>query len=419
MEVLAVGEKIKRARVYKGYTLKDVCGNEISVSKLSCIENGKVDPEDWILELISSKLDLDIEYLKQSVDEQININLKNMIKNDKAENYIKELQYNLELAERYGYYNIALNIMHLIFKHMLENSDIREIQKNIGRYYDISNNATIRLRKSIYYMDVAKYFYKNKEYYQAVNYFKNVKKTLMDSKDKDVNMVGEAIYYEASSYVKLHMYEKAYEVAEELKNLFQYLEDKLQIAKMYHMMAILSFKLNKGNFEEYESKAYEMYGDNMEHKAIAIYNFACIMFKSDLKDKAFEYIKKAAELYPKDNEEKLVEFMLICISQLVDNRNVEFAKELSDEALNRAINLDNIRFIEKAYYFKSKLLLEENDLISAEMYMNLSLDSLAKVGSKKEIYDRYMEMGKMYYDMDSISESIKYFSLAMSLHKKL
>jgi hypothetical protein len=103
---------------------------------------------------------------------------------------------------------------------------------------------------------------------------------------------------------------------------------------------------------------------------------------------------------------------------LVD-KECEFAKELSDEALNRAINLDNIRFIEKAYYFKSKLLLEENDLISAEMYMNLSLDSLAKVGSKKEIYDRYMEMGKMYYDMDSISESIKYFSLAMSLHKKL
>lgn len=419
MEVLAVGEKIKRARIYKGYTLKNVCGNEISVSKLSCIENGKIDPEDWILEFISSKLDLDIEYLKQSVDEQINRNLKNVLKNNKSENYVKALQYNLELAEKYGYYNIALNIIHLIFQHILENGDIREIQKNIGRYYDISNNATTRLRKSMYYMDVAKYFYKNEEYYQAVNYFKNVKKTLMDIKDKDVNMVGEAIYYEASSYIKLHMYEKAYEIAEELKSLFQYFEDKLQKAKMYHMMAILSFKLNKGNFEEYESKAYEMYENNIEHKAVAIYNFASIMFKSDLKDKALQYIKKAVELYPKDNEEKLVNFMLICISQLVDNKTVEFAKELSYEVLNRAINLDNIRFIEKAYYLKSKLLLDENNLISAEMYMNLSLDSLAKFGSKKEIYDRYMEMGKMYYDMNSISESIKYFSLAMGLQKKL
>lgn len=419
MEVLAVGEKIKRARIYKGYTLKDVCGNEISVSKLSCIENGKVDPEDWILKFIASKLDLDIEYLKQRVDEQININLKNVLKNNKSENYVEGLQYNLELAEKYEYYNIALNIIHLIFQHILENGDIREIQRNIGRYYDISNNATTRLRKSMYYIDVAKYFYKNKEYYQAINYFKNVRKTLSDSKDKDVNMIGESIYYEASSYIKLHMWERAYEIAEELKSLFQYLEDKLQKAKIYHMMAILSFKLNKGNFEEYESKAYEMYENNMEHKAIAIYNFACAMFKSDLKDKGLQYIKKAMELYPKDNEVKLVNFMLICIFQLVDNKTIEFAKELSEEVLDRAINLDNIRFIEKAYYLKSKLLLAENNLISAEMYMNLSLDSLTKIGSKKEIYDRYMEMGKMYHDMNSISESIKYFSLAVALQKKL
>ncbi|MCY6355084.1 transcriptional regulator [Clostridium sp. ZS2-4] len=419
MEVLAVGEKIKRARIYKGYTLRDVCGSEISVSKLSCIENGKIYPEDWILELISSKLDLDMEYLKKNVDEQINTNIKNMLKNNKAEDYVEELKYNLEFAEKFGYYNIALDIMHLIFQHILENGDIREIQKNIGRYYDISNNATARLRKTMYYMDVAKYFYKNGEYYQAVNYFKNVRKTLSDSKYKDTNMVADSIYYEASCHIKLQRYEKAYEIAEGLKNLFENLEDKLQKAKMYHMMAILSLKLNKGNFEEYESNAYEMYENDMEHKAVAIYNFASTMFKSDLKNKALEYIQKAVQLYPEDNEEKLVNFMLVCTSELVDNKTIEFAKELSDDVLNRAIHLDNTRFIEKAYYLKSKLLLDQNNLVSAEMYMNLSLDFLAKVGTKREIYDRYMEMGKMYHDMNSISESIKYFSLAMGLQKKL
>ncbi|MCY6370950.1 helix-turn-helix domain-containing protein [Clostridium ganghwense] len=419
MEVLSVGEKIKRARIYKGYTLKDVCENEISVSKLSCIENGKVNPEDWVLEFISQKLELDITYLKQDVEEQINVNIMNLLDNNKSEEYLVELQYNLELAERYSYYNLALHIMHLIFEYMLENSEIKDIQENIGRYYDLSNNATVENKKSIYYMDIARYFYKNKEYYQAINYFRNVRRNLVDGKDKDFNMLADIIYYEASAYNTLHEYNSAYEVARKLNDLFEYVEDELKKAKMYHMMAILSLKLDTGKFEEYEAKAYDMYKDNSEHKSTAIYNFASAMFQTDVKDKAVEYVKKAVEIYPKDNQEKLVEFMLTCTSELVDNKAIEVAQELSDDVLNRAINLDNIRFIEKAYYLKSKILLERNNLISAEMYMNLSLDSLAKFGSKKEVYDRYMEMGKMYHEMDSVKESIKYFSLAMSLQKKL
>ena len=51
--------------------------------------------------------------------------------------------------------------------------------------------------------------------------------------------------------------------------------------------------------------------------------------------------------------------------------------------------------------------------------MNLSLDSLAKFGTKQEIYTRYMEMGYMYYNLKSTAESLKYFSLALSLEKRI
>ncbi|MCD3283528.1 transcriptional regulator, partial [Clostridium botulinum C/D] len=65
------------------------------------------------------------------------------------------------------------------------------------------------------------------------------------------------------------------------------------------------------------------------------------------------------------------------------------------------------------------LLKQQNNLLAAEMYMNLSLDSLVKFGNKKEIYDRYMIMGEMYYKIGSVKESLKYFTLAMALQKKL
>ena len=50
MEILSTGEKIKRARIYKGITLKDLCEDKISISKMSCIENGKVKADKEIYE---------------------------------------------------------------------------------------------------------------------------------------------------------------------------------------------------------------------------------------------------------------------------------------------------------------------------------------------------------------------------------
>ena len=56
MEILSTGEKIRKARIKKSMTLKELCGKEISVSKMSTIENDKVQAEDWILELVSKRL---------------------------------------------------------------------------------------------------------------------------------------------------------------------------------------------------------------------------------------------------------------------------------------------------------------------------------------------------------------------------
>ena len=46
MEILSTGEKIKRSRIYKGITLKELCGDKISISKMSCIENGKIKADE-------------------------------------------------------------------------------------------------------------------------------------------------------------------------------------------------------------------------------------------------------------------------------------------------------------------------------------------------------------------------------------
>ncbi len=43
---------------------------------MSCIENNKVMAEPWILEFISKKLDIDLEYLNENIFEQVEENIK-------------------------------------------------------------------------------------------------------------------------------------------------------------------------------------------------------------------------------------------------------------------------------------------------------------------------------------------------------
>ncbi|MGL5354659.1 MAG: helix-turn-helix domain-containing protein, partial [Clostridium sp.] len=76
MEILSTGEKIKRARVYQGITLKELCGEQISISKMSCIENSKIKADENILKYIAKKLSVDYSYLVQDVQEEIIYNIE-------------------------------------------------------------------------------------------------------------------------------------------------------------------------------------------------------------------------------------------------------------------------------------------------------------------------------------------------------
>lgn len=417
LEILSTGEKIKRARIYKGYTLKDICGDKLSVSKMSCIENDKIEAEDWILDIISKKLNLDKDYLKQGIREQISQGIT-ILENEKNPVDLEQnILYNLSFAEKHEYFDLCIKLIHMMFSHYLNLRDYPKLQTLTSRYYDYCQKSHDDENYLIYNLDMARFLYSTREFSQAATYYNNIKK-LAKEMDK-FNILARATYNEAACFIMLENHERAYEVAIRLEELVNYLEGDISKAEVYQMLAILSLSMDKGKFEEYEQKSYKLYGLNAEYKALAIYNYAATLFDINLKDKALNYINNSLSLYPKNNLEKLVRFMLLAVDELFDNNILETAQTICDDALNHAISLNDAAFIEKAYYLKSRILQKQNNSISAEMYMNLSLDSLLKFASKQDIYKRYMEMGYMYYKLSQVTESIKYFNLALSIEKKM
>ncbi|KYH34737.1 helix-turn-helix domain protein [Clostridium tepidiprofundi DSM 19306] len=421
MEILSTGEKIKRARVFKGYTLKQLCGDKVSVSKMSCIENNKIQPEDWIIRFVCEKLDLDYDYLNESIEEQLNNNLKYLKDNKDIPEYKEEISKNLDYCEKYELFDMAIEFMHILFDYCLDKDKV-EIQSLCIKYYDLYQKAYSEKNRLVFYIDMAAYFYENNEYQQAINYYKDIEKSLYDKpnkSDKEYQILIVALYNSAASYVMTKNHKKAYNTAMKIEEFIEFVNKDWKKADIYHMLAMLSLRLDNTKFDFYEKKSYEYYKDNDKLKAQAIYNYAVVMLDIGLLDRGVSYIKKCLEYFPKDDIICFVDYMLMSVEELLERDFIDEAREICDNALNYSIKMDNIKHIEKAYYFKAIVSYKKGEFSIAEMYINLALDALLKFGTKEEIYKRYIYMGNMYYKLNNIADSLKYFDLAVRLQKKM
>lgn len=420
MEILSTGEKIKRARIYKRITLKELCGEEISISKMSCIENGKIKADDECLKYISDKLQIDYSYLVQDVYEQIKDNIKSVKKSkhslEKIESIIK---YNLDYSFRYNFNDLALELIHILFKLYIKDNKIEKLQLLISKYFDLYQHATNNEQIIIYYNDMAEFFVKTKEYHEAISYYSRIIQIYEKDQIKFDDKYIYACFYEGICYKNINLIEESYKCLKKIidkEALFKNDNDK---GDYYHEFAIVNILLYIGEADKYLNIALDYKKDDMKELAKFKAENGDIYFKVHKDDKALIELEDAAKIYPREDVRGCGEFLIKCIDILYKNNKYDEAFSYTSEALNLAIDIDDERLIEKAYYFKGMIHQKLNDYIQAEMYMNLATDFLLRFANNEEKYKRYNEMAELYYNLNELKESIKYFTLAIQIEKKL
>lgn len=420
MEILSTGEKIKRARIYKRITLKELCGEEISISKMSCIENGKIKADDECLKYISDKLQIDYSYLVQDVYEQIKDNIKSVKKSkhslEKIESIIK---YNLDYSFRYNFNDLALELIHILFKLYIKDNKIEKLQLLISKYFDLYQHATNNEQIIIYYSDMAEFFVKTKEYHEAISYYSRIIQIYEKDQIKFDDKYIYACFYEGVCYKNINLIEESYKCLKKIidkEALFKNYNDK---GDYYHEFAIVNILLYIGEADKYLNIALNYKKDDMKVLAKFKAENGDIYFKVHKDDKALIELEDAAKIYPREDVRGCGEFLIKCIDILYKNNKYDEAFSYTSEALNLAIDIDDERLIEKAYYFKGMIHQKLNDYIQAEMYMNLATDFLLRFANNEEKYKRYNEMAELYYNLNELKESIKYFTLAIQIEKKL
>ena len=418
MEILSTGEKIKRARVYQGITLKELCGNKVSISKMSCIENGKIKADKDVLEYISEKLGLDYDYLVRDVEEQIINNLKlikrGLVPDEEIDNVIN---HNLTYALDYSYNDLAFELIHMLFNYYVKKNKVENIQLIISQYYDLYQKNNTPENTITYYADMATFFYSIKDYNEAINYFSRIRSIIKNKKDFSKADYAYICYREGKSFEKLGELDKAYDILKEALKYVDSIEKALDKGDIYHSFGTVCIRLNKKNYEKYINISYEYKKEKVAVLAIAKGKTGESYFYANNREKAIQEIMEGIDLFPTIDEKKYVRFLNKCVKTLYENKEYDIAYEITDKALNSAIDTNDIALIEEAYYLKGMILQKKELYVQAEMYMNLSLDSLFKFANKEKRHERYLDMGEMYYKLGDVKDSLKYFTLAMKLEK--
>ena len=302
MEILSTGEKIKRARIYKRITLKELCGEEISISKMSCIENGKIKADDECLKYISDKLQIDYSYLVQYVYEQIKDNIKSVKKSkhslEKIESIIK---YNLDYSFRYNFNDLALELIHILFKLYIKDNKIEKLQLLISKYFDLYQHATNNEQIIIYYSDMAEFFVKTKEYHEAISYYSRIIQIYEKDQIKFDDKYIYACFYEGICYKNINLIEESYKCLKKIidkEALFKNDNDK---GDYYHEFAIVNILLYIGEADKYLNIALDYKKDDMKVLAKFKAENGDIYFKVHKDDKALIELEDAAKIYPRED----------------------------------------------------------------------------------------------------------------------
>lgn len=421
LEILSTGEKIKRARIFKGITLKELCADKISIAKMSCIENGKIKADKELLVYIAEKIEIDFDYLIQDVYEQIQNNLNTIRKNIACDSDSEnKLNDNLGYAIKYKYYDLAFQLIHILFSYYIEENKMENIQLIVSQYYDLYQRNNTEKNTVIYFNDMARYLSQNEEYIEAISYYSKLREMFQQKKEEidktEYCLMG---YNEALCYENLKKSKEAYDILSEIIEYVDNLKSEENKGKIYHIYAAVCIKLRKDCVDEYKAKAFQYQKHNPISIAISHGNYGKYYFEADEREKAITEIEQGIKIFPRDNVEKNVEFFNYCTRILINNGEYEMADKIDEEALNLAIITNNIKLIEKAYYLKGIILQKMNRCKEAEKYMNLSLDSLVKFGTRDERKKRYIDMGKLYYQLGVAEDSLKYFNLALAVDKKI
>lgn len=411
MEILSTGEKIRKARIKKSMTLKDLCGKEISVSKMSTIENDKVQAEDWILDLVSKRLGISKQNLKKDMVEEVEDELERLSTRVYSKEYEKELRNLIQVTEEnklpmQTFYARIQLINHYIEKYKIDQLNV-EISYLYRTFINIVNQETMYL----YFLSMGKYLFTTGEYKNALVFLNHLMSNfyvLPDFISKEERLKIPLMT------VICHVYLEEFD---EANKLVPYLEELLVVTKSNVTKGeihLIYYLLQPENAEKEYKEIERCFKATPERLAQAKHRIAMKFLEEGKIEQSYKEMEEASKIFPTEHMSQHVELVLKAMEVFVGKGHFKEASKYIDLVVNAAIENQENGAVERAYYFKGILLAEAGNYDMAETYLSVSLDMLIKKGRTKDLSKRYEDLAHVYYKMGKKEDAIRYFALSIS-----
>lgn len=428
MEILSLGEKIKRRRKELNMTLKDLAGDRITPGQISLVESGKSNPSMDLLEYLADALNISVEYLMESEEtqaEKIAIYFENI-----AESHI--LNNDLSLGQQYIdnalYYAEKYKLEYRKAKNLYLSGEIYIAKGEYGLAQQYFLSSNVIFIKENRFEDIIKTFLKlgmitldTQAYHAASSYFQQAEKVYADNKLENDFLIGQIYYYIANTYFKLDDIEKAINYSYLANTKFKKIDNKKEYAKS---LLLLSEEYSKkGDIDkaiEYSNKTLKLFKEVNDSNYISHIenNLGRLFYEFDNLEESFEHYNKAIKLRKQHKDSKYIETLINICENYIKLKDLEKSKEILKEIMNNVENGGKLALL-NYYLLKHRVDLIEGNLAEAENNLIMALN----YAKNMELTDEYAEIsiliGKFYVDNGRDKEAAKYLNEGVEVFKRL
>lgn len=427
MEILTLGEKIKKRRKELNMTLKDLAGDRITPGQISLVESGKSKPSMDLLAYLASCLKTPIEYLMESEEtqaEKICTYYENIsmfyLQNDnllKADQYVENCiyysdKYNLDYKRGISYF--------LKGEIYLKRNKLNDAQE----YFLTANSSFIRLGKVEdiikSFLELGQISIKVKSYHSALSYFQQTEKVYFEGKLTNPYLIGEIYYYLAFVYLKIENIEKSINFSYLAKEEFNKANDKKKYAES---LALISEQYAQNGeiekaikYSKMTNDIYKQIGD-MEILSNFENDLGKLFFNLENTDESFFHYYKAIELRKETNDEKIIETYINLCENFIRQKDEKSAAEILDKIKNY-VEEGSHKYTYDYYILNYKL----NSILGDNPKMEYNLLMALKYAEGENDYNKISEvsikLGKHFNNMGDNDKAVMYLNTGVDILKK-
>ena len=428
MEILTLGEKIKRRRKELEMTLKDLAGDRITPGQISLVESGRSNPSMDLLEYLANALQTSVEYLMESEEtqaEKICVYYEQM-----AETYILNQDY--ISAEKYIenalYYAEKYDLEYRKAKNLFLRANICKAKNELvlAQQLYLSANVIFIKRNNFEqvintFLNLGKITLSLKAYHSATSYLKQAEKVYLDNNIGNDSLLGEIYYEMAESYFKIDDIKKAIDYTFLAKQKFEQVQHREEYGKA---LLLLSQEYNKKgdlvNAIKYSKKTLEVYRELEEEKNISAIenNLGKLFFEFDNIEEAFRHYNVAKEIRMRNNDTNVIETVINICEGYIKIKEIDKCEEVLEEIKTLIDGTDVEQIIEQnlLWYrvYTIKEMADEAELVLLETF------NLAKVnGLEKRAAELAILLGRYYIGIKKDYEAAKYLDEGVKIFRNL